>query len=126
MVQGSNKKISGGRPGALKKQHSAKQAKTLMRLKKVKKGNSLQLPKSQFRDEALDDRALTKAIGKANEQKVSAKLLQDGGKIGMVDILQKGKELNKELRRSMVKKKVGRVEAKLKELKEKAEHEGLL
>ena len=44
----------------------------------------------------------------------------------IVDILQKGKELNKELRRNQVKKKLGRVEEKLNELKSKAESQGLL
>ena len=40
--------------------------------------------------------------------------------------MQKGKELNKEIRRSQVKKKVGRVEEKLNILKAKAEREGLI
>jgi hypothetical protein len=35
-----------------------------------------------------------------------------------------GKELHKELRRSQVKKKIGRVEEKLKALKEKSEQDG--
>lgn len=84
------------------------------------------MPKNKFRNEALDERALSKEIDKANEQKVAAKLLQGGGKIGFTDLLQKGKSLNKEIRRSQVKKKLGRVEEKLVELEKKAEAEGLL
>ena len=67
----------------------------------------------------------TQAIGKANEQKVAAKLLQGGGKITTKDILQRGKELNREQRRSQVKKKLTRVEEKLEVLKQKAANEGL-
>ena len=66
------------------------------------------------------------AIDKANEQKVAAKLIQGGGKLATKDIMQRGKELNKEQRRSQVKKKLSRVEEKLRDLKDKAEREGLL
>jgi hypothetical protein len=125
MVQGS-KKLA-GRPGAItKSSSSAKINKQILNSKKVKKGNPLQLPTKHFRNEALDDHALSKAIDKSNERKVAAKLIQGGGKLATTDLLQKGKELNKDLRRSQVKKKVGRVGEKLKILQEKAEREGLV
>lgn len=125
MVQGLKK--HGTKPGALKK--AARSGKVIKREKqqlqlKVGKGQ-LQLPKGKFREIAMEDRELSKAIAKANEQKVAGKLIQGGGKLTTKDILQKGKELNREKRRSEVKKKVGRVEEKLRELKEKAEREGL-
>ncbi len=104
---------------------SAKVVKKLKKEQQAKKGNPLQLPKKTFRDEALDDRALSKAIDKASEQKVAAKVIQDGGKLKLNDVVQKGKELNREERRKMIKKKVGRVQEKLKELEAKAEAEGL-
>lgn len=125
MVQGSSKLSS--RPGAIKKtSNSAKHNKKVLNSKKVKKGNPMQLPNKNFRDEALDDHALSKAIDKSNERKVAAKLIQGGGKLSTTDLLQKGKDLNKDLRRSMMKKKVGRVGEKLKVLQEKAEREGLV
>lgn len=125
MVQGSNKKPT-GRPVPVKKSTtSAKTMKKVQKDKQAKKGNPLQLPKHRFRDEALDDRALSKAIGKASEQRVAAKVIQDGVKLKLTDILQKGKELNREERRKMLKKKVGRVEEKLRELEKRAEEEGL-
>ncbi len=86
----------------------------------------MQLPTRNFRDEALDDHSLSKAIDKSNERKVAAKLIQGGGKLSTTDLLQKGKELNKDIRRSQVKKKVGRVSEKLKVLQEKAEKDGLM
>ena len=125
MVQGT-KKISGSRPGAVKKTNAAKVQKKLHKASQAKKGNAMQLPKGKFRDEALDDRTLTKAIDKSIEKKITAKLLQGGGKVKSQDLLQSGKELAKENRRSMVKKKVGRVEEKLKLLTEKAERDGLI
>eukprot|EP01036_Dinobryon_divergens_P028480 gene28480-37431_t len=126
MVQGS-KKFLPSRPVSLK----AKAVKATHKDKKntnpkfTRKGNPLQLPK-RFRDEALDERALSKEIDKANEQKVAAKLLQGGGKVATTDLLQKGKSLNKDIRRSQVKRKLTRVEEKLNELEKKAEQEGLL
>ena len=57
---------------------------------------------------------------------MAAKLIQGGGKLATKDIMQRGKELNKEQRRSQVKKKLSRVEEKLRDLKDKAEREGLL
>ncbi len=127
MAQGLGKKPS-GRPMQLKKASaaSAKMVKKLKREKQAKKGNPLQLPKNTFRDEALDDRALSRAIDKASEQKVAAKVIQDGGKLKLADVVQKGKELNREERRKMLKKKVGRVQEKLQELEEKAVAEGLV
>ncbi len=128
MAQGLGKKPSAGRPMQLKKASaaSAKMVKKLKREKQAKKGNPLQLPKNTFRDEALDDRALSRAIDKASEQKVAAKVIQDGGKLKLADVVQKGKELNREERRKMLKKKVGRVQEKLQELEEKAVAEGLV
>jgi hypothetical protein len=128
MVQG-NKKLTSRRLIALKGSKSGQSAKIAKREKnaiKTKKGNPLQLPRSNFRNEALDERALSKAIDKANEQKVAAKLIQGGGKIGTKDLVQKGKELNKDLRRSQVKRKLTRVEEKLNALETKAEAEGLI
>jgi hypothetical protein len=126
MVQGS-KKMVGARPGTSKNSATsvAKAAKKAMKLKKfAKKGTPLQLPKGKYRDEAIDDHTLTKAIDKASEQKVAAKFVQGGGKLGLKDVMQAGKELNKEQRRKQVKRKVGRVEEKLNILKEKAEQDG--
>lgn len=126
MAQGG-KKVSNVRPGQLKKAstNTAKAVKKVKNSQKVRKGAPVQLPKGKFRDDALDDRALSKAIGKANEQKVASKVIQDGGKIALNDVLQKGKEMNRELKRKLLKKKVGRVEEKLKQLEEKAEKDGL-
>lgn len=127
MVQGGNKKHA-GRPMAVKKSAtgSAKVMKKMKKAQQAKKGNPLQLPKNRFRDEALDDRELSKAIGKASEQKIAAKVIQDGVKLKLTDVLQKGKELNREERRKLLKKKVGRVAEKLKELEARAEEEGLV
>ena len=49
----------------------------------TKKGAPLQLPKGKFREEAVLDRDIAKAIGKSAEQKTAAKLLQGGGKLGL-------------------------------------------
>ena len=121
MVQGAKKLAS--RPGG-KVAASKKTRKVHNDQKKTKKGNPLQLPKNNFRDQAIDDHTLSKAIDKASEQKMAAKFLQGGGKLGLKDVMQAGKELNKEKRRSMVKKKVGRVEEKLNALKAKSEMDG--
>jgi hypothetical protein len=126
MVQGG-KKISNVRPGQLKKAstNNAKVVKKIKNAQKVRKGAPVQLPKGKFRDDALDDRALSRAIDKASEQKVASKVIQDGGKIKLNDVLQKGKEMNRDLKRKLLKKKVGRVEEKLKQLEQKAEQQGL-
>ena len=50
---------------------------------------------------------------------MAAKVIQDGGKMGLTDIMQKGKELNRDNKRNIVKKKIGRVEQKLNQLKAK-------
>jgi hypothetical protein len=128
MVQGSGRKISNARPSVLNKKsgRSAKVAKQERNKLRVKKGAPTQLPKHSFREEALMDRELSKEIGKASERKVAAKVIQDGGKITTKDILQEGKELNRELKRKLLTKKVGRVKAKLNELEEKAEAQGLI
>jgi hypothetical protein len=126
MVQGS-KKFLPSRPNSLKAKavKATRKDKNNTNPKFTRKGNPLQLPK-RFRDEALDERALSKEIDKANEQKVAAKLLQGGGKVATTDLLQKGKSLNKDIRRSQVKRKLTRVEEKLNELEKKAEQGGLL
>ena len=101
-----------------RKTSSAKFQKQIHKSKQAKKGNPIELPKNSFRNEAIMDRQLSRAIDKASEQKVASKLVQDGGKIGLKDVLQKGKELNRENKRKLVKRKVGRVEEKLNQLKE--------
>jgi hypothetical protein len=68
---------------------------------------------------------LKAAIDKANEQKIAAKTIQDGGHLAISDLKKKGKELNREQRRTQVKKKLTRVEEKLVALKAKAEREGM-
>lgn len=106
------------KPNANKKSsNSAKFVKKIAKAKTVKKGAPLVLPKNSFRGEAVLDRQLSRAIDKANEQKVAAKAIQDGGRLGLSDVMQKGKELNREQKRSLVKRKVGRVEEKLNKLK---------
>jgi hypothetical protein len=126
MVQGSGLKKSIGRPGSIKKSaHSGKVAKHAKEAQRAKLGNKNQLPKGKFRDDAIVDRALSKAIMKASEQKVAAKFIQGGGKVAAPDLLAKGKELNKEKKRSQLKKKVGRTEQKLNILKEKADRDGV-
>lgn len=121
MVQGSSKIVRKSNTKT-----KAKIAKQKAKSLQVKKGNPVQLPKNKFRGEAVVDRALSKAIDKSNEQKVAAKLIQDGGRLSLTDVMQKGKELNREKKRKQVKKKLTRVEEKLKTLKEKADKEGLI
>eukprot|EP01041_Mallomonas_annulata_P010389 gene10389-21668_t len=120
MVQG-NIKLS--KSNANKVNNSAKSKKAEAKSKTVQKGNPRQLPKSLFRNEALDDRDLSKAINKSSEQKVAAKLIQGGGALRTSDIRQSGKELNREHRRSVVKRKLTRIEEKLKDLQAKSDKE---
>lgn len=115
MAQGSAKLAS------KKVVSTSKQAKLKAKKQQPRKGAPLKLPNSTFRNEALDDRALSRAIAKASEQRVAAKLIQDGGRISLSDVMQKGKELNREKKRDQVKKKLGRVAEKLKVLKSKVE-----
>lgn len=122
MVQGnfkSNNKKSVKKPQA--KSTSKQVGKYTKAVKLTRLGNPLQLPKNAFREQALEDRVLTKAIGVANEQKVAAKLIQNGGKVTTADIKAKGKELARDLNRQRVTKKVGRVEQKLNALKKQDE-----
>ena len=75
MVQGSLKGL---------KSHAKNSRQLLKAIKskqKAKKGHTLQLPNGKFRGIAIEDRQLSKAIDKANEQKVAAKLIQGGGKL---------------------------------------------
>lgn len=127
MVQGNLKK-SKGTPNnnRVKSAHCASVKKAVAKTKAAKLGSVIQLPNKHFRQQAMDERELSKAIDKANEQKVAAKLVQGGGKLATKDILQRGKELNRQQRRSQVKKKLTRVEEKLRDLKAKAEKEGLI
>jgi hypothetical protein len=120
MVQG-NKKLAGGRPGAVKKENSAKSKRKLFNQQKTKKGSSLKLPKSghNFYSEALEDRDITKAIGQAIEQKIASKVVQAGGKIGLRDVMEKGKEMRRQEKRKLLKRKKSRLEEKLIQLKEK-------
>ena len=104
-----------------KNMDSARVKKAEAKSKTVLKGNPRQLPKKIFRNEALDDRDLSKAINKSSEQKVAAKLLQGGGTLKTTDIRKTGKELNREKRRNLVKRKLTRVEEKLKDLQAKTE-----
>jgi hypothetical protein len=123
MVQGFVKHNKSS--GAQSKNKNAKIAKSeAKKAKFAKKGNVTQLPKTAFRDIALEDKALSKAIDKSNEQKMAAKVVQDGGKLKTTDLLQRGKELNRENRRAQVKKKLTRVEEKLKSIRETAEKQG--
>ena len=111
MVQGFKKSNSNAtKPKSSLKKHT--------KPAKVKKGATLKLPKGKFREAALQNRALSKAIDKANEKKVAAKLLQAGGKLSTSDIKVAGKELNRELKRKMLKRKLTRVEEKLQQVKE--------
>eukprot|EP01040_Poterioochromonas_malhamensis_P001534 gene1534-1624_t len=128
MVQGNAKRSSNQRAGDVKRgnKNSAKFQKQIKRQQQAKKGAPVQLRKDNFHLEALDERDLSKAIAKSCEQKIAAKAIADGGKMVLTDILQKGKELNRELKRSQLKKKVGRVQEKLNELERKAEEKGLV
>ena len=125
MPQGSQKAFS-RKPDVLKKMNSAKIKKAQMKAKLTPKGNSVELPKGKFRDEAIVDRELSKAIDKASEQKMAAKVIQGGGKMKTTDLTKKGKELSREMRRKQVKVKLTRVEEKLKALTAAAEKKGLL
>jgi hypothetical protein len=59
MVQGNLKrKIQGNAQKA--KNNSAKSTKAIANAKRVKKGSVVKLPKKHFRDQALDDRQLSK------------------------------------------------------------------
>jgi hypothetical protein len=125
MVQGSTKFQRAAKP--VKAHNSAKITKQVMKAKKkARKGNPLAMPSasSNFHEEADLDRRLTQAINKSNEQKIAAKVIQAGQKMGTSDLTQRGKELSKAQRRAQVKRKVSRVEEKLNSLKAAAEKAG--
>ena len=128
MAQGSAKFAT--RPGGSKgsKGSSAKVKAKLHKAKMAKVGNPDHAPKKKthYNIDYLEEKQLSKEIDKANEKKMAAKIIQDGGHLTTRDLKAKGKELNKEQRRSQVKKKVTRVEEKLAELKTKAEKEGVV
>ena len=92
MVQGTKKIVSKNIISLKNSLKSAKHTQKVMKIKKkTKKGTPLQLPRGTCRDETMDDRALSKAIDKASEIKVAAKLVQDGGKINSIkDTMIKG------------------------------------
>eukprot|EP00607_Mallomonas_marina_P008535 CAMPEP_0182419022 /NCGR_PEP_ID=MMETSP1167-20130531/3411_1 /TAXON_ID=2988 /ORGANISM="Mallomonas Sp, Strain CCMP3275" /LENGTH=120 /DNA_ID=CAMNT_0024593583 /DNA_START=50 /DNA_END=412 /DNA_ORIENTATION=+ len=104
-----------------KKANSAKSKKANAKLKVAAIGNPLHLPKNKYQLEALNDRDLTKAICKSSEQKVAGKLIQGGGLLKVADIRKAGKELNREQKRSLVKRKLTRIEETLKQLKAEEE-----
>jgi len=127
MVQGSKKLKASGGGGKAKavKVNSHKIKKMMAKAKVARKGNPSETRRRvESGVGAIEEKELSKAIDKANEQKVAAKLLQNGGLMKTADLIAKGKELSKEQRRKQVKKKLTRVEEKLKTLKEKAEKEG--
>ncbi len=118
MAQG-NKKLGVQKSAASK--NMGKLNRKLTKLKsKTKKGNPNQHgDKKRLMSGPVqqEEEQLTRAIGRASEEKVAAKLLQSGGQLGLVkDLQQKGKEINKQARREQLKKKVGRTEQKLNEL----------
>ena len=117
MVQGFKKSAGGASGGNAKNKARSAAKKGAI----AKKGSVLKLPTGKFRDQALDDRALSKAIDKANEKKVAAKLLQSGGRMTTADLMQKGKEASREARRKQLKRKLTRVEEKLKVMQAKEE-----
>lgn len=103
------------------KANSAKAKKAISNAKTARKGNPDVLAKGRLQAAALDDRDLTRAINKQGQQRVAGKLIQDGGKLTASDLVKEGKELNREQRRNELKKKVGRVQEKLKILESKME-----
>jgi hypothetical protein len=121
MAQGLSKRQK--KPGLKKGANNRKALNVIARMKKVKKGNSFQIPKRNGvnRDEALDDSLLSKEIAKASEKKCAAKLIQNGSKLAMNDLRAKGKEMNRDARREKLVKKVGRVDAKINKLIVKAD-----
>ena len=127
MAQGIKK--FGSRPtGGSKGQHNSGKVKAKVhKAKQAKVGNPVVAPKKKthYNQDYLEEKQLSKAIDKANEQKMAAKIIQDGGLLSTTDLKAKGKELNKEQRRSQVKKKLTRVEEKLTALKSKAVKEGM-
>lgn len=128
MAQGQ-KKLS-GRPGVAHghKHNSAKLKMKQHKAKMAKVGNPTVAPKKKthYNIDYLEETELSKVIDKANEQKMAAKIIQDGGHLSTTDLKKKGKDLNKEQRRTQVKKKLTRVEEKLVALKVKAEKEGMI
>lgn len=128
MPQGLSK-MGGGRPGKAKV-NSAKIRQKLQKMKaKTKKGNPSPHGRDRIgtKEDLAEEKQLSRAIDRANEAKCAAKLLQSGGMLATLkETTKQGKDLNKEKRRSQVKKKVGRVEEKLRQLKVEAEKKGLV
>lgn len=146
------KRGSAVRPGQLKKSHqgSHKFKKREANKKKAVKGQQVKLPTRQGRkslEYALEEKALSSAIIRANEAKVASKMLQAGGKVSIGtsvvllvfrkhpslhflmilyytilyitgDITERGKEINREKRRAMLTKKKTKAELRLQVLEE--------
>jgi len=126
MAQGLKK--LGARPGGGGGKNSGKVKAKVQKSKMAKVGNPIIAPKkkSHFNIDYLEEKQLSKEIDRANEKKMAAKIIQDGGLLTTTDLKAKGKELNREQRRQQVKKKLTRVEEKLVSLKAKAEQAGML
>ena len=97
MAQGTFKKPSGSKPP--KKANSAKLKQRLEKAKQARKGQTRIMPNNSWRDEAMDNHSLSKAIDKKNEKIIASKVIQSSGKLAMSDLSQKGKEGNKERRK---------------------------
>jgi hypothetical protein len=130
MVQGS--KPLKKRPGQFAKKNTSSKQHKLQSKAFTKKGNA---SRNKFgRDRVYGNREIerqeveiSKAIAKKNEKTVAGKLLQSGNMLTTLKEVQRvGKEHNKEVNRSMVKKKLSKVEEKIKELTSKADEKGLL
>lgn len=82
MVQGSMKLNK-----SAKKKSSHSVQKIVHKSAQAKKGSTTALPKGIYRSEAVLDRKLSKAINIANEKKVASKLVQDGGRLSLKDVM---------------------------------------
>ena len=124
MAQGGLNKRKMGKK-VVRNTKSAKVQQKIMKAKKnTKSGLATKLPNKAFRGEAMMDRQLSKEIGKKCEKIVSAKLVQTGAKLSLSDLQAKGKDLARDIRRKQVKKKVSRVEEKLKVMIQDSENGG--
>eukprot|EP00640_Fibrocapsa_japonica_P006053 CAMPEP_0113936266 /NCGR_PEP_ID=MMETSP1339-20121228/3218_1 /TAXON_ID=94617 /ORGANISM="Fibrocapsa japonica" /LENGTH=120 /DNA_ID=CAMNT_0000938677 /DNA_START=31 /DNA_END=393 /DNA_ORIENTATION=+ /assembly_acc=CAM_ASM_000762 len=93
---------------------------------KVKKGNPTKFSSKKAGNYAYkDNKAISRAINKKNEQATAAKALQSGAHLNITDVKTSGKELVKEIRRNMLKKKSSRIEEKLEKAKAKLDREDM-
>mmetsp|Transcript_38753 Transcript_38753/g.51060 ORF Transcript_38753/g.51060 Transcript_38753/m.51060 type:complete len:128 (+) Transcript_38753:46-429(+) len=120
MAQGSMK-VKGKKGKPNKKQlKKAKAHSKNQRERLAKKGNPLKAAKNKQRKlQALEQREITKAINRNNEEMLAAKAIQGGDTIHLAELRSKGKQMVKEIRRNLLKKKDSRIEEKLKKAKEK-------